>query len=62
MSEPRVVVIQKDETIMLTVPGWEGRACVYVDLSKDGKLLLAGGANIIESILGEGMESKIPKG
>ena len=61
MSKPRVVVVQEGETIMLTVPGWEGKACIYVDLSRDGKLLLAGGADIIESILGEGMQSKIAK-
>ena len=61
MSNPRVIVVQENETLMLTVPGSEGKACVYVDLS-NGRLLLTGGADIIEGIIGEGMESKISKG
>ena len=60
MSESKVIVVQWCETLRLTVPGAEGRECVYVDL-KNGKLVFTGGANIIEKIVGEGMEEKVSR-
>jgi hypothetical protein len=60
MSLPRVVVVEEEEVILLTVPGAVGKSCVYVSLER-GKLVLVGGADIIERIEGKGMADKILK-
>jgi len=60
MANPKVVVVEDDVTIMLTVPGAVGKACVYVSLER-GRLVFAGGSSIVERIEGEGMKKKVYK-
>jgi len=54
----KVIVVNEGDDVRLTVPGQEGKTCVYVSLI-NGKLVLEGGVSIIGSIEGSGMIEKV---
>jgi hypothetical protein len=58
MAKPKMIIVKTGKDIMLTVPGEIGVTCVYVCLEK-GKLVITGGASIIERIEGENMREKV---
>ena len=60
MPRLKEIVVKDDEVIRLTTVSGQGeRTCVYVSLSHDDKLIIAGGASIINRIEGEGMKEKV---
>lgn len=58
MANTRVIIVNENDDIRITVPGQEDRTCVYISL-EDGKLVIGGGAGIIKRIEGESMLDRI---
>jgi len=58
IQKDNVVVVEEGKEIRLTVQGAQGITCIYVR-AENGKLVLTGGASIVERIEGEGFRGKI---
>lgn len=46
----RVIVVDQKDVIFLTTPAHNGRTCVYVTLTLDGKLSFEGGQSICDTL------------
>lgn len=54
-----VVELEHDDQVQLLVPASLERTCVLLWVGPDGKLIMEGGADVIDEIIGEGMDAKV---
>jgi hypothetical protein len=56
--QERIIEVNKGDDVRLTIPG-DVRSCVYIGLAPNGLLTITGGASIIDSIEGKGIQEKV---
>jgi hypothetical protein len=54
-----VVELGQGEEVQLLCPASEGRTCVYIGVSPEGKLTIEGGSSIVEKISGDSLRKKV---